>query len=197
MEHGAPYTDARLLQQLSLGCEKAMRQLFASYRDRLFHYITRVTKSEQVAEELVMDVFMKIWTGRETLPEIQNIDAYLFRIARNKSIDFLRSVAGSTRFQELLWEQIQAASTDSADTPLLIKEYETRVREAINALSPQRRMVYTLRHEQQLSHAEIAARLNVSRSTVNNHLVEAQKFVHNYMAQNVDLVALVLILHLL
>jgi len=197
MENCAAYTDAQLLTELAHGNEKAMRQLFAIYRDRLFFYIHRITKSEQIAEELVMDVFMKIWTNRETLPEIQQMDAYLFRIARNKSLDFLRSVAGNTRFQELLWEQIQAASADRADTPLLIKEYETKVREAINALSPQRRIVYSLRHEQQLSHAEIAARLNLSRHTVNNHLVEAQKYVHNYVAQHIDVVALVLVLRLI
>jgi RNA polymerase sigma-70 factor (ECF subfamily) len=196
MEISASYTDAQLLQQLASGNEKAMRQLFATYRDRLFFYITRITKSEQIAEELVMDVFMKIWTGKERLTEVQNIDAFLFRIARNKSIDFLRSAAGNTRFQELLWEQIQSASGERADTPLLVKEYEAKVREAISLLSPQRRKVYALRYERQLTHAEIATELNLSRHTVNNHLVEAQKFVHNYVAQGVDLAALLLILQL-
>src|ERR1044072_668973 len=103
MQMNVSYTDAQLLHELACGNEKAMRQLFAIYRNRLFLYITRITKSEQIAEELVMDVFMKIWTGKEMLAEVQNIDAYLFRIARNKSIDFLRSAAGNTRFQELLW----------------------------------------------------------------------------------------------
>ncbi|WP_315824873.1 sigma-70 family RNA polymerase sigma factor [Paraflavitalea speifideaquila] len=143
-----------------------------------------------------MDVFMKIWTGRALLTEVKSMDAYLFRIARNKSLDFLRSVAGNTRFQELLWEQIQAVSVDRADTPLLVKEFETTVREAINTLSPQRRIVYTLRHDQQLTHAEIATQLGLSRHTVNNHLVEAQKYVHQYVAQHIDLVALMLILQL-
>lgn len=197
MQMSASYTDAQLLQELACGNEKAMRQLFAVYRDRLFFYVTRITKSEQIAEELVMDVFIKIWTGKEMLAEIQNIDAFLFRIARNKAIDFLRSAAGNTRFQELLWEQIQAASGDRADTPLLVKEYEATVREAISLLSPQRRKVYVLRNEQQLTHAEIATQLNLSRHTVNNHLVEAQKFVHNYVTQGIDLAVLVLILQLI
>jgi RNA polymerase sigma-70 factor (family 1) len=196
MQMNASYTDSRLLQELASGNEKAMRQLFAVYHHRLFLYITRITKSEQIAEELVMDVFIKIWTGKEMLAEVQNIDAFLFRIARNKSIDFLRSAAGNTCFQELLWEQIQACSGDRADTPLLVKEYQAKVREAISQLSPQRCKVYSLRHEQQLSHAEIATQLNLSRHTVNNHLVEAQKFVHNYVTQGIDLAALLLILQL-
>lgn len=196
MEKDTSYSESQLLQELSLGNEKAMKQLFAAYRERLFVYIARVTKSEQVAEELVMDVFMKLWTGREMLHEVQNPDAFLFRIARNKSIDFLRSVAGNTRFQELLWEQVQAASTDNADSLLLIKEYEATVREAVLSLSPQRRKVYSLRQQQQLTHEEIAAQLNLSRHTVNNHLVEAHKFVHNYVTQQMDIAGLLVILYL-
>ncbi|MCS3800605.1 RNA polymerase sigma factor [Niastella sp. OAS944] len=70
MQMNASYTETQLLQELACGNEKAMRQLFALYRDRLFFYITRITKSEQIAEELVMDVFMKIWTGKEMLAEV-------------------------------------------------------------------------------------------------------------------------------
>lgn len=193
MESSTTYCETQLLQQLANGSDAALKQLFKTYRNRLYFYIVKIAKSEQVAEELLMDVFMKIWTNRSKLSGVDNFDSYLFRIARNKSIDFLRSAAGNTRLQELLWEQIQAAGSDQADTRLLVKEFETKQREAVLALSPQRRKVYTLRHDEQLSHEEIATQLNVSRHTVNNHLVEAQKFVHRYLAQNIDL-AMVLVI---
>lgn len=173
-----------------------MKQLFVQYRNRLFYYIARFTKSELVAEELVMDVFMKIWSGRELLTQVDNFDAFLFRIARNKSIDFLRSAAGNTRFQELLLEQLDLVSTDYADTALLTREYEEKVREAVMLLSPQRRKVYTLRHEQHLSQAEIAAQLNLSRHTVNNHIVEAQRLVLKHVASSMDLAVLLLVIKL-
>lgn len=198
MERSTSYCETQLLHQLANGSDAALRQLFKIYRDRLFFYIARITKSEQVAEELVMDVFMKIWTHRSKLSEVANFDSYLFRIARNKSIDFLRSAAGNARLQELLWDQIQAvAANDNADTRVLVKEFESKQREAVLALSPQRRKVYTLRHDQQMSHEEIASQLNVSRYTVNNHLVEAQKFVHRYLAQNMDLAMVLLIAKIL
>ena len=171
-----------------------MKQLFDQYRDRLFFYIARFTKSELVAEELVMDVFMKIWSGRELLAQVDNFDAFLFRIARNKSIDFLRSAAGNTRFQELLQDQIDLVSADHADTALLTREYEEKVREAVHLLSPQRRKVYMLRREQYLSQAEIATQLNLSRHTVNNHIVEAQRLVHNHVAKSMDLAVLLLVI---
>ncbi|HVI43238.1 MAG TPA: sigma factor, partial [Chitinophaga sp.] len=103
------------LQEIAAGDERAFRALFDQYRGRLFHYISRFIKSEQVAEELVLDVFMKIWTGRELLTQVQHFDAFLFRVAHNKAIDFLRSAANDAHLRELLWEEIQAASGDLPD----------------------------------------------------------------------------------
>ncbi|MEO6813775.1 MAG: sigma factor, partial [Ginsengibacter sp.] len=84
-------TEKDLLIQVSNGDEKAFKDLFSCYYQKLFNYIFCFTKSKQVAEELVMDVFLKIWLGREIIPQIEKFDAFLFRVAHNKSIDFLRS----------------------------------------------------------------------------------------------------------
>ena len=179
--------DQELLQLLAGGNEKAFKVLFDTYRNRLFYYISRFIKSEQVAEELVMDVFMKIWTGRELATQINNFDAFLFRIAHNKSIDFLRSAANDSRLKELLWEEIQVTSREQADTSMVVKEYEEKIREAISLLSPQRKKVYSLSREQDLTHDQIAEQLSISKSTVNNHIVEAQRFIRNYLSKSLDL----------
>ena len=101
------YNESNLLQLISEGDEQAFKNLFDTYRSRLFYYISRIVKSDQIAEELVMDVFLKIWVGRKLITQIENFDAFLFRIAHNKTIDFLRSVAKDARLHELLWEEIQ------------------------------------------------------------------------------------------
>ena len=185
------HSDLELLQLLAEGNEKAFKTLFDTYRNRLFYYISSFIKSEQVAEELVMDVFMKIWTGRELAAQINNFDAFLFRIAHNKSIDFLRSAAKDSRLKELLWEEIQVASGEQADTSLLIKEYEEKSREAISLLSPQRKKVYNLSREQDLAHDQIAEQLSISKATVNNHIVEARRFIRSYLSKNLDLTMIV------
>lgn len=185
--------DQDLLQQLAAGNEKAFKVLFDIYRNRLFYYISRFIKSEQVAEELVMDVFMKIWMGKELVTQINNFDAFLFRIAHNKSIDFLRSAAKDPRLKELLWEEIQVASKESADTSVLVHEYEEKIREAIALLSPQQKKAYRLSREQDLTHDQIAGQLNISKATVNNHIVEAQRFIRNYLSKNLDLAIIILV----
>lgn len=182
------------LQEIAAGSEKAFKALFDQYRGRLFYYISRFIKSEQVAEELVLDVFMKIWTGRDLISQINNFDAFLFRIAHNKSIDFLRTAARDPRLQELLYEVTDLAGTEGADTMLIVHEYEEKVRTAISLLPPQCKKVYTLSREQELSHDQIALQLQISRATVNNHIVLAQRFIRNYLVKEIDIAIVILML---
>ena len=187
-----PYNEQELLRRVSRGDEAAFKILFDGYRERIYYYIAGFVKSGQVAEELVIDVFMKIWLGRELAPQIENFDAFLFRVAHNKSIDFLRTAAKDERLKQLLFEQIQAVSSEYADAPVFLAEYEKKLREAIHLLSPQRRKVYQLSRDQEMTHDQIAAKLNISSSTVNNHITEAQRFIKNYLLKSFDLAVLIL-----
>jgi RNA polymerase sigma-70 factor (family 1) len=188
------HTEKELLAQISAGDEKAFRALFASYYEQLYRYIFGFIKSKQVSEELVMDVFLKIWLGRDLIPQIEKFDAFLFRVAHNKSIDFLRSVARDPKFKDLLLENIQLANNVQSDSPVLMQEYETKLREAVSLLSPQRKKVYQLSREQDMTHDEIAAQLNLSKHTINNHIVEAQRFIRTYLSKNFDIAFVVAIL---
>jgi len=186
------HDERMLLQQIAKGDAGAFKTIFDTYRSRLHYYIFSFVKSNQVAEELVMDVFMKLWTGREMVIQIKNFDGFLFRVAHNKTIDFLRSVAKDPDFRELLWEEMQIGADTGADNALIIHEYEEKVREAIALLSPQRKKVYQLSREMDLTHEEIAVQLNLSKSTVNNHLVEARQFIRQYLVNRFDLAMLLL-----
>ena len=188
------HDERMLLRQIAKGDAKAFKAIFDTYRSRLYYYIFGFVKSGQVAEELVMDVFMRLWTGREMIAQIENFDGFLFRVAHNKTIDFLRSVAKDPNFRELLWEEMQLVSDAGADNVLINHEYEEKVREAIALLSPQRKKVYQLSREMDLTHEEIAIQLNLSKSTVNNHLVEARQFIRQYLVNRFDLAMLVLII---
>lgn len=180
-------TEKELLLQIASGSEKAFKELFLKYYDPLYNYIFSFIKVRQISEEIVMDVFLKIWTGRDIIHQIEKFDAFLFRVAHNKSIDFLRTVARDPKFQELLWEQIQLINNGEADSFVLMHEYESKLREAVSLLSPQRKKVYQLSREQDMTHDQIAAHLNLSKYTVNNHIVEAQKFIRTYLSKNCDI----------
>src|SRR5690348_595428 len=156
MSHYNLHTEKELLNRVASGDEKAFRDLFGRYYGQLYQYIFGFIKSKQVSEELVMDVFLKIWLGRDLITQIEKFDAFLFRVAHNKSIDFLRSVARDPKLKDLLWENIQLANDAQSDSSILIQEYEIKLREAISLLSPQRRKVYQLSREQGMTHDQIA-----------------------------------------
>lgn len=188
------HNDYVLQKQVSQGDETAFKTLFDRYHTRLHQYLFNIIKSKEVAEELVMDVFLKIWLARDMLTEIENLDSFLFRVVYNKSIDFFRAAANNQQFTELLSERIQIPSQSYADAPLLMQEYETKLREAIDLLPPQRKKIFYLSREEGLSHAQIAEELGISKNTVANTIVEAKQFIKGYLAKNLDLVVLAMAL---
>ncbi|TDW96680.1 RNA polymerase sigma-70 factor [Dinghuibacter silviterrae] len=187
------YSDRRLVEQISKGDENAFQQLFDRYNDRLLHYIYGIVKSKEISEEIVMDVFMKIWLGKDIVDRIKNFDAFLFRVAYNKSIDFLRGVSRDLKFRDMVWEEVQIASGSKADDQLLTREYENKLREAIGLLPPQRRLVYQLSREKGFSHLDIARQLQLSKHTVSNHVVESQRFIRAYLTHHLDITVLLAI----
>ena len=142
-----------------------------------------------------MDVFMKIWLAKDLIGQVENFDSFLFRVAHNKAIDFLRMVAKTPDFKELMWDNMQLSASDDADASLLRTEFEGKVRQAMSLLSEQRRKVFEMSREQEMSHDQIAGRLGLSKNTVNNHIVEAKRFIRSYLSKNLD-IAYVLVLFL-
>jgi len=188
------YNEHLLLQQIAERNENAFKSLFDQYKGRLFLYINNIIKSKEVSEEIVMDVFLKIWLGKELVKEIDNFDAFLFRVAYNKAIDFLRSAARDPKLRDLVWHEMQVAGGISADQQVITREYEEKLREAIGLLSSQRRLVYQMSREKGLSHIDIARELGLSKNTVSNHIVESQRFIRSYLARHMDIAVLLLIM---
>jgi RNA polymerase sigma-70 factor (ECF subfamily) len=190
-----PYDNENaLLAAVASGDEAAFKILFENYRSRLYQYIYSLTKSKEIAEELVMDVFMKLWTGREIVGQIENMDGFLFRIAHNKSIDFLRSAARDRKMGDFIWDQVQLPEHNNPDKLLQVKEYEAKLREAIELMPPKRKEVYKLSREGGLSHAQIAEQMQISENTVTNHIVQAQNFIRTYLLKNLDIIVIITVL---
>ena len=189
-------SEKELLLRIAEGDERAFASLFHAWQARIFSYIRKIVKSRQIAEEVTMDVMTKLWLNREMLAQVEQLDAFLFCIAHRRSIDFLRSAARSPMVEGLLWDDMQRTDTVSADSAINEKECEEKLREAIGLLSPQRRKVFELSRESHLSHGEIAARLNLSKYTVSNHITQAAGLIRHYLTKHLDL-GVVIIVHLI
>ena len=179
-----------LLQQIAAGDEHAYTAFFGQHHPKLYNYINRLVHNQQVAEELVLDVFLKLWHGRDTLPEIRNVDTFLFKIAYNKSIDFLRAARHDQLLSDIAWEQMQIAATDDVSAKLMREEYERLLREAVGLLPSQRQKVYRMHSEEGMAYKEIAGELSISPNTVNMHMYEARRFIRDHLTSRLGLTIL-------
>ena len=100
MAPSLPFDEKTLLSQVAEGDEKAFRILFDRYWDNIYGVAFAFTKSSQIAEEMVQDIFLKIWTKKHLLNSIQKFDAYLFRVAKNHIYNELRKKIKEEPFTE-------------------------------------------------------------------------------------------------
>ncbi len=170
-----------LLQKVSEGDENAFKFLFNRHKSKLYNYLFRLTKSKTAAEELTVDVFLKIWLCRQLLPEIKNLDAFLHKVAHNKALDYFRVVARNKGLQKIASRQLENTIDCSTDSHVLTREYNEIFYKALNDLSPQRKMVFALSRVQGLTHEEIAVKLQLSRNTVRNTIAETLKHVRRFL----------------
>jgi RNA polymerase sigma-70 factor (ECF subfamily) len=179
------YSDEDLLRKIKSSDQGAFNSLFERYQNRLFVYLFKIIKSKETAEEIVLDVFLKIWVGRSILAEINNFEAFLFCVAKNKALDFLRYTQKSKLQQMELWNQMQEMlSSENADQHILLEETKVAIQDAVSLLSPQRKMVFQLSREYGLTYEQIAERLHLSKNTVRNHLAASLQFIRGHLAAN-------------
>ncbi|WP_295128490.1 RNA polymerase sigma factor [uncultured Chitinophaga sp.] len=183
--------ERELLLHIARGDENAFRELMFAYQPLLLTYVYRLTKSESHAEEIVQDVFLKVWMGREALEGVQNFKNYLFIICRNYALDQLRKIV---RERELAaeWENEQEHTPAISDTET--DEFIfTLLDEAVNQLPPQQQKVYLMARRQGLSHAEIAMQTGLSVLTVKKYMKLAIAAVTEYIKARLSGVSLVLV----
>jgi RNA polymerase sigma-70 factor (family 1) len=188
--------DEDLLLAISNDDEEAFKSLFRKYRDKLFTYIFKITKSRETSEELVMDVFIKIWQSRAILTEIKNFQAFIFHIAKNKSLDFLRLAAKDQVLIELIWDEINAESGSRPDEKLILTELKGKIERVVDRLSPQRQSVFRLSREQNMTYDQIATHLQLSKSTVKNHILDSLHFIRHHLNANSDYILVIIIFFL-
>lgn len=175
------FTDEQLFSLLKEDNEAAFNVLFQRYRGKLYYYILRHTKSGEIAEEIVTDIFMKLWKGRELATHIQEPSAFFHKVAYYKAMDFLRTTARHTRLQQIYIDRMEQVSEKSPADLLIDGEERELLLKAINQLPSQRKLIYQMSREEGLSHEEIAETLNLSRSTVNNTIVSATHSITQFL----------------
>lgn len=137
-------TEVCLLRRLSESDKNAFSELFQRYKGKLYSFLLSITRSAEVSEDIVQDVFLKIWHNRENCRDIDNFNAWVYRLAKNSAIDQLKRIS---REINVLADINRNSIKFSAEDPLeKLKAMETqkRIEHAISKMPKQQRLVYQL-----------------------------------------------------
>jgi RNA polymerase sigma-70 factor (family 1) len=187
----ALHNEKQLLLLAAAGDPDAFRLLYDNYRHKVYAFIYHMTGSFAMAEDVVQDVFVQIWERKASLGDIENFNAYLHRLVRNKAIDSLRRLSLE---EDIIRERVNRAPAMSAasDERLLYNELRRKLYLAVGKLPEQQRRVYRLSREEGLRQEEIAARLNIAVATVKKHLTLALNFIRKHLDAVAFLIALLI-----
>jgi RNA polymerase sigma-70 factor (family 1) len=182
-----------LLVQVANGDEKAFEELFYAYHNQLGAYILGWTKSPVTTEEIVQDIFLKIWLNRQALETVDRFDNYLYILSRNYTFNTLRSAARE-RVKRQDWARHFEEEQDFVDDTNTL-DYMPLIEQAVAKLPPQQQKVYQLKRQQGLKYDEIARQMDIAPETARKHLAAALRSITGYVRANLPVFLLLLISH--
>ena len=179
--------DSSYAQQIRRGSHHAFEALFRSYYPRLCRFAMRMTGSKHAAEELVQDLFVKLWVKRHDLKPEGSLRSYLYRAIRNQAINYLKQ---KSRIDSPTVEpdDLRSESPNPIEE-LYARELRTTIEEAIHLLPPRCRLIFLLHRFDGLTYSEIAEILNISVKTVETQMGRALKALRSLLAHYLPPVA--------
>lgn len=183
--------EANLISELKKGSKLAFDTIYAMYFKRLFVYCLRFTKSNEDAEEIVQDVFLRLWNVRESIQQKDTLRSLLFIISKNYLINAFHRNINSPVYEDYTDYQEQITVTDASR--IEYEEFLHQLKYAMSQLPKTQREVIELSRFNQLSNKKIAERLSLSEQTVKNQLSLGLKALR-MMLNNAPIVALFFIL---
>ncbi len=169
------------------GDEKAFTVLYERYHAFLYHFSLKFLKSPEMSEEVVHDVFLKLWKGREKINPALPLRSYLTKICKNQVLNLLSSAVREQRWRNEAFDKIQTAfdySRSDTEDAVVFADYERLVEEAIVQLPAQRQKIFRLYRLENKPIDEIAQALCISKGTVKDHLFKAHRHVRDFVRQH-------------
>ena len=166
--------------------EKAFKELFDLYAFRLVRFADSFLNNHELSEEVVSDVFFKLWIHREALVHLENFKAYLFKATRNTALNYLEHERRqkAERLEDLSVDII--ADQINPEISMITEELRLTVEKAINDLPPRCKLIYNLAKVEKMKYKEIADLLQISVKTIDNQITIAIKKIAEVIRDYLD-----------
>jgi len=171
--------EKELLLEIANGDGIAFAELFRAYHGPLIKYIYTMLESVEICEEMVQDIFLKVWENREILPKLDKFTAYLFILTRNYTISAIRRMVKDKKHSQLYAEEVLSLN-ESEEIFNVDQEYQNILIKAIAELPPSQQRVLQLR-QQGLKSRQIAGEMGISIESVKKYQQWATKSVSKFL----------------
>ncbi len=189
------YSESAVINLLREGNEKAFEKIFRIYFKSLHSYAYTFMKDDELAEEIVQNVFCRIWEKRDQLKTDGSLKAYLYRSVHNESLNYLKQQKTRAALQVHYGNSDEEGSAQASEK-IMVAELETHIKKALDELPQQCRTIFQLSRFEQLKYQQIADQLNLSVKTVENQMGKALKVLRLKLAEFLLLVLYILtVLH--
>ena len=172
--------EKEILVELIAGSDAAFDKIYKLYSLRLFGNLIKLVKSRPLAEEIMQDVFFRLWKYRKSIDPEKSFRSFLFKIAENKVYDYFRIASRDKK----MMAEISYLSTANYHLLAEFKTDDTKsaiLQQAIEALSPQRKQIFRLCKLDGKSYKEVSELLGISVSTISDHIVKGTKSIREYI----------------
>jgi len=173
-------SDKDLLILIQKDDKVAFYNIYERYSKRLYGFVIRYIKLEADAEEIVQEVFVKIWESRNKIDVYSSFEVFLFTIAYNTTMSLLRKRSSEKKYLDHL-KAIQINNAPDLIDEIHFNELTERVQSLLNELTPRQKEIFQLSREEGLTHDEIAKKLNISVNTVKKHMVNTLAFLKSHI----------------
>jgi len=173
-----------LFEAIAKNDEQAFKMLFDGYRSRTYAVAFKLTKQAYASEEITQDVFISIWVSRAQLAHVKNAEAYIYTVIYNKVSRYLKKESNLERILQLSIWNTKPYSNETEET-VFVHDQQKLLGEAVQQLSPQKKLMYELHEVQGKSYDEIAKILDLSPHTVKSHVLQAVKYIRNCLKDRV------------
>lgn len=163
-----------IIDELKNNEQHALKELFDCYGQAVYRLAFRIVKNQFDAEDIVQEVFFKLWNVRSSLDDKGNIWSLLYVMTKRQALNKLRDSVILASVNTDLADRIMHSST--ADSPTHALEIDSLEKSVVKMLPKQQQQIYLMSREEGLSYKEIADRLDISPNTVRNHIVQSLKF---------------------
>ncbi|HAH24880.1 MAG TPA: hypothetical protein DCL77_14195 [Prolixibacteraceae bacterium] len=176
-------SDNLLFEAITLSNVLAFDTLFVRYYKKLCYYSNKITNKNEISEEVVQDVFVKIWENRQGLQIEKSIKSYLYRSVYNLSVNAIRDNKNLSNSVEIGSNCLNHQSFDNADNDILLNELESRLFETINSFPENQKNVFILRRFEGLNYRQISKELKISERMIERYVSKSLSALRKEMIE--------------